>query len=915
MVIGVLLFLTGLSPANAELFDSLDAYPPRWRLDASDCDARITDHTNLNQDGVDGGSCEAITFHASNGSKALFVYPIEPVHPVDDLLATMDVMSARKGCRIGLRVRFPYLRDTRSRRPKSIILYGATYERPGKFETLGIGSIERDLRIEVAKLRGLLGADANLDDPYVDAIAINAYSGPGTTTVRLDSLRVKGMVPVGDHGRVRSVPTPQTATQTDDSLNATRRDTVLRRRMLQARLPTATGLAPERMLAPAERGLGTVFPTARILKVLEHQGEPLRWIRSLGFDAVLLAKPPTAEILREAIEAEMLIYAPPPTAPDPGIQNLLEPVQAWYLGGGVPLDASRLEQTDATIRRLERFPDFWRRPVLIAATEHWRQYATLGDAILLSAPTRRRNLSGSEQASAFGKRLDSIGPDSETAVAVLSSPPKPMSRMNRSLQIQFGAPGESIVRWQSLMVQTIRSLEHAPRAIFFRSNESLVSGTVASQHRSMALSYINRMLAFLSPWLATSTTASPLSVEGGLYRCGRIESQGNQFLILTAETTRGEQVLAGDGQAVRINLPPEMSRRNAWRLTDFSARSVDVAPNASGASIEIVSPDIVEVIVIGEDNTLATSLLRNVRGVADRAASDRFQLCREQLALTRQAWNNAVSNGATSALVPVDLLTAAEQTLRDAEPWLRSDDFETALRLTRRADAWTLRTRWRLTEALLANPNPNLKLVHLSCPPNDDGRAMLQAALRPMLENEEAGWSDNLIASGGLDSPGVLSATEWSFAKRNLPRTQAAASWVSRGYFDGRGAVRLSASSTTNEPIGGGYEGTIAMLTSPEVAVEDGAVIRVDAMVRTLGFGGPHQGLLVYDNLGGQEMGVLVRGESEWTPVRLYRKSTGQTRFRVMAEVIGDGEAVVDEVQVKVWNPEPLPSLPLRPID
>jgi hypothetical protein len=34
-----------------------------------------------------------------------------------------------------------------------------------------------------------------------------------------------------------------------------------------------------------------------------------------------------------------------------------------------------------------------------------------------------------------------------------------------------------------------------------------------------------------------------------------------------------------------------------------------------------------------------------------------------------------------------------------------------------------------------------------------------------------------------------------------------------------------------------------------------------------------------------------------------------------MAEVIGDGEAVVDEVQVKVWNPEPLPSLPLRPID
>jgi len=31
-------------------------------------------------------------------------------------------------------------------------------------------------------------------------------------------------------------------------------------------------------------------------------------------------------------------------------------------------------------------------------------------------------------------------------------------------------------------------------------------------------------------------------------------------------------------------------------------------------------------------------------------------------------------------------------------------------------------------------------------------------------------------------------------------------------------------------------------------------------------------------------------------------------------EIIGDGEAVVDEVSVRVWDPSPLPELPLRPL-
>ena len=198
--------LLDCSPARADLFDSLDAYPPRWHLDTSDCDARVIDHKNLAGGGLDGGGCESLTFQAGVGSESILVYPIEPVRAFNDLVANVSIMSARKGARIGLRVRFPFVRDPQTRRPVAAIIYGATYEHSGKFQSLGIGNVERELRVKIAKLRSVHGSDANVKNPYIDAIAINAYSGPGTTTLRIDQVSVRGMIPVGDHGRVELVP-------------------------------------------------------------------------------------------------------------------------------------------------------------------------------------------------------------------------------------------------------------------------------------------------------------------------------------------------------------------------------------------------------------------------------------------------------------------------------------------------------------------------------------------------------------------------------------------------------------------------------------------------------------------------------------------------------------------------------------
>ncbi|WP_147868493.1 hypothetical protein [Stieleria maiorica] len=899
----VLLLASAGNPVRADLFDSLDAYPPRLHLDTSDCDARVIEHKNMADGGVDGGGCESMTFQAGVGSEAILVYPLEPIHAINDLVATLSIMSARHGARVGLRVRFPFLRDPQTRRPLSAILYGATYQHPGKFQSLGIGNIERELRIKIANLRAVHGSDANLDNAYIDAMVINAYSGPGTTTLRIDQVSVRGMIPVGDHGRVDVVPTQ--AVKGTAGPNG-REVSIQSQRLLKIRRPVSDQDRSGPVLAEV------AFPQNNVIRVLEHRGEPLTWIRSLGFDAVLLSHPPTADLLRDAIQSQMLVYAPPPIAPDPALGPLLDPVMAWYLGGGVALDNSRVSQTDKTVRRLRMFPAAWQRPIVISPVERWASYGAIADAIVSDAALRSRGLSVAEQALIFQDRRARIGSGTAMAIAIESSPPNKLALMNRSISAAIGAPPGGNFRWHSMLTQVVQSLEQTPCAIVFRSQESLASGTMFAHQRSMALSYINRFVAMLGPWIASSRPAAPYPIRGAAYRCGRLDAAGDQFLLLTSDQTTRDQVLAGDGRAVEILLPPEMVHRTAWRLTSFSAERIDIDSTPTGARIEIVSPDVAEVIVVSADSSLAARLDQSARRFAVRAASDRWQLCGDQVRQVRQDWDHAVSSGATQAIMPVDLLTAARRTLEDAERVYRAGDAEATLRLSRRADAWAVRSRLQLSQALLSDTARGTAPRYISSPPIDEGRPTLQTAWQPLMGDE--GWSDNLIASGGLDRADVLSAGGWAFGQRTMVRAESNARWISRGFFSGKGAVALSAAATTGESLGGGYEGTIAILSSPTVRIQPTQAVRVDAMIRTIGFGGPHQGVLVYDSLGGQEMGVLVRGATDWTPVRLYRQSVGETEVRVMFEVIGDGEAVVDEVAVRVWDPEPLPELPLHSI-
>lgn len=929
------------SPAIGQLNDPLDAYPPRWSLEENDCEAQVSEQSHASDAGAEGGRCETITMLTSLGTKAVLVYPIEPVRPIDALAATISVKGLSRGIRIGFRIRFPYLIDPHTKRPASLLAYGSSYERVGEFQRLGVSDIERDLKLKRFALRNEFGADADVSSPYVDAVIINAYGGPGNHTLRLDALQIDAMVPLVDPAAL-SLQKKGSASAAGDSIMEPSGHDALRQSL---------DSHADDHFAPS-----SPFPSGHVTRILQHNGEPLAWVRSLGFDAVWLSEPPTATILNEAIAARMKIYAPAPSSPDESLAPLLEPVVAWIVGGRGAMDFDSVDLHAETVTRLRNLPARWQRPLIGCPVEAYRQYAAMLDCVVLDAPPRVRDLSTAATKSLRQDQITRCGAK-PMAVGISGMANHAASLQGSSIAARIGTPESDVFQWHGMWRQVADALGDRPDAILVRSAESLALGTPRQQSRAMALSFVNRFVAVIEQWISGSDAARTgeliRDAQTGrpIYVAHRLNTGPTTLLIMTTAMGRGDAAMAGDGKTIEIRLAPADEGKLIWRLTDFSAERLTPTTDSSGTTLNIVSPDIVEVIAISDELAEAGRIAGSAKRFARQAALDRWQLAAEAVRQSEFNWNGAVAARVTTRTAPMDLLEVASASLENAEKLVRSGQSESSLRMSRRADAWVAKINWMLYNALLSGihggesdtvneldneqSRPNR---YVSSPPLIAGDFETQIAWSPLLKTPPTSlvsfspsvvnqlgtlsrWSVNRLSGGdfergpSLTGEDVLEREGWTLGRRHARWADVDATQIERGAFSGKGALRVRVTPRSSDPLPGGYEGTCLMICSPAVRMQEPAVVRIDVMVRTLGFTDPHQGLLVYDSVGSQEMGVLVRDQPQWAPVTLFRQVGPDTPLHVMMEVIGGGEAVIDEIQVRTWESAPNPSAGLRPID
>jgi hypothetical protein len=188
----------------------------------------------------------------------------------------------------------------------------------------------------------------------------------------------------------------------------------------------------------------------------------------------------------------------------------------------------------------------------------------------------------------------------------------------------------------------------------------------------------------------------------------------------------------------------------------------------------------------------------------------------------------------------------------------------------------------------------------------------------------EVSWGDNLLVGGSLDTAQLLGDAGWVVGRRpELAGEVEAKVGITQGpQVEGEGCLVASVVGVSTQSLPGGYAGTTLQIRSPAVRLPANRAIRIEARLRTLGFGGPDQGVLVHDSIAGPDLGVLVRATPQWQTVRLYRQSVSEGEVRVLFELLGAGEVAIDDVQIRPWDPKPGaapgdpagPQIPLRPL-
>ncbi|MFO1065930.1 MAG: hypothetical protein U0892_18870 [Pirellulales bacterium] len=194
--------LAPIPSAQAQMNDSFEGGPVRWRLVESDCRAELGVQELSTIRPHNGNASERIELKCNNGSLAYLAYPIEPTAVIDEFIPSAWTICSSGRITLGVNVIFPFAQHPVTGGRLHVILWGSTYNDTGQWQRLEVTQIAKRLDQEIIAIRNRFGAvNLNLEGAYIDALVINAYTGPGRYHLQLDDLNLSGMIPIADLGQ------------------------------------------------------------------------------------------------------------------------------------------------------------------------------------------------------------------------------------------------------------------------------------------------------------------------------------------------------------------------------------------------------------------------------------------------------------------------------------------------------------------------------------------------------------------------------------------------------------------------------------------------------------------------------------------------------------------------------------------
>ncbi len=905
-LVGILL---APAPTEAAYWESFEGPLASWQIAEGDVRYRIVRHERVATPVHSGAWSETIAIEAGGGSHLHATHDIPRVALIDELEIGLWVHADRPGMQIMARVVLPRSIDPRTGQPVALTLHGTIYQTAGRWQRLQLKNLTENLSAQVRIARSdnaHRASDHQItfdeSEAYLDQVRLNVYGGQGTTSVSIDDLEMNGFVEVES---VQNIARTAGISRHGPTGVPTAAATAYQQSGQPTSAPTRSHIAP----VAFENSILATEGKPLLPRIIQYQGEPLKYLRALGFNAAWIDAPPTQELLEEAVAAGVWLVCPAPHTGLP-LPVPLDPILSWHVGR----DLSRrdLRVTADRVTQLRLIDGASRRPICAHVASNMDAFSRHVDVLLLDRQVIGTTLDKQSYFEWIAANAQMARVDTTFWVRLHDRIPHSFEAQAASLRV--ASPPTVLADWQQLRTLAIGAIAHGARGLVFPSSSRLDAEDPDARRRAAQLELLNLELSLIEPWAAAGRFSTTVDSSDPNVKAYVLQSDHTRLVLPIELNNRAGEPSAptftsvsravsprpgAPQQTLHFVVPGVPAANRAYELSLGGTRLLSSVRVAGGKSVSLDRRATKSSIIMTSDPLVTSRLKKRVAEIRKRAAELTLASATDY---SRQTEQTLRQSGRVPAQLVQRPLAEATRSLQDSHALLERGDFHGSV-LRSHSVATTIDQVRRLSLGHFGLPDA--RGLDVSLPVEDRFVAMpSRATVAQTLSSSH--WGENRLPAGDCENLRQMVQAGWRHVEFPQQGLTTEVQLSSQLPHSGRTSLHLAAGKSPDSAAPALVETPPVWVETAAVPVKAGDLLQIQGWVRVpQAVQGSVDELLVFDSIGGPDLALRFSPTGSWRRFIIYRAAPQAGQVSVTFAVTGMGEAWIDDVTIQTVGAAP----------
>jgi hypothetical protein len=476
------------------------------------------------------------------------------------------------------------------------------------------------------------------------------------------------------------------------------------------------------------------------------------------------------------------------------------------------------------------------------------------------------------------------------------------ARLNEQLLLfSRGAPVEEDVDPQQIRLQAFHAISAGARGLVFPSEMPLAIDTGPAALRTDSLKLLNMELKLLEPWIAAGQLVEEIPAADGTTQISVLQAERAKLLIVTQHAPAQQYVLGPPPRTTLSLAIPSLGTADQAHLVSLEGIApLKVSHTSGGGRFTIADAPHAFAIAVTQDALALNHLHRTHAAFKQEACRLRYDVTARRYIRTVELDQKLAAAGHPLPSAAAALREAFGH-LEQARKLYESHDHQRSQAATTKAENLLARVRrghWEQTAAAFPSPAASPAIGQFTTLP-------LHWQLAEQMKKNA--WVPNVQTGGDMEALDQMLRLGWQQQRAAPEGVNADVTLSLTDPHSGRSALRLQAWPAEAARAPRVAERPIVWISSSPVPVREGQLVRIRCWAQVpRRLGASDEGLLVFDSLGGVELGDRVRLTQGWREITLYRAVPKSGQLSVTFALTGLGEASLDDLQVSLLDPEPI---------